>query len=51
VGGVDDTIDQTIFSNIFANSLVTQILFKNLVPYEQWWAVSMTPLTNGGRCQ
>jgi hypothetical protein len=47
VGGVNDTAGEQIFSNIFADKFM-EILFKNLVADEQCWAVSMTPLINGG---
>jgi hypothetical protein len=46
MGGVNDTDDQTICFNTFANGSVMQILFKNLVADEQWWAVSTTPFIN-----
>jgi hypothetical protein len=39
------------FQNIFGNRSVMKILSKNLEADKQWWAVSMIPLTSGGRCQ
>jgi hypothetical protein len=57
----NDTADKMIFSNIFANNSAKQILLENLVAdkqwcvvtdtADQWWAVSMTPLTTGRQCQ
>jgi hypothetical protein len=43
---VNDNADQMIFFE----HLCHQLSYANFVADEQWWAVSITMLTNGGRC-